>query len=348
MRDSIAVIGAGLAGLTAEFYLKRAGYEVTLFEKSRGVSGRAATRWYDRAGERVYVDHGANYFREEGAALPELLSILPSLTRDIQDISRPVWTFDKDDRITEGDPEQNTARKLTYPNGIAALGKLIVEAGDLHVQSEIRIGRIIHDSASGQFTLFDTDNTDRGTYQQVVVAIPAGQAADLITASTMPNAESLSAALRHASYRRCLSAVLGYERLIQDRPYYALVNTDKTHDVSWIGWEHLKPGHVPTGISVLVVQMAGAYSLNHYEDDKSSTIRDVAQQVSRLLDEDLNNPDFTDLQKWKFSQPDHTIESHTVNGITTGLYFAGDYLRGGRVHLAAESGMEVARLIATS
>lgn len=348
MRDSIAIIGAGLAGLTSGFYLKRAGFNVTLFEKSRGLSGRAATRWYDRAGGRVYVDHGANYFREEGVAVPELLSILPTLGRELQDISRPVWTFDKDNNISEGDPEQNTARKLTYPHGIAVLGKLIAEAGSLDVQSETRIGRIVHDLGNGQFTLFDIENADRGTYQQVVIAIPARQAADLIAVSVLPNVDLLAGALGQATYRRCLSVILGYERSIRNRSYYALVNGDKAHEVSWVGWEHHKPGHVPAGMSVLVVQMAGAYSLSHYEDDKAAIIADAAQQVSALLNEDLNKPDFTDLQKWKFSQPDHTIDSQSINGVVPGLHFAGDYLKGGRVHLAAESGMEIAQSITTS
>ena len=40
----VAIIGAGLAGLTCAQQLHQAGYRVVIVEKSRGVGGRVATR----------------------------------------------------------------------------------------------------------------------------------------------------------------------------------------------------------------------------------------------------------------------------------------------------------------
>ena len=40
----VAIVGAGLAGLTAATYLARAGRSVTVFEKSSEVGGRACTQ----------------------------------------------------------------------------------------------------------------------------------------------------------------------------------------------------------------------------------------------------------------------------------------------------------------
>lgn len=54
----VAIIGAGMAGLAAARELAGHGLEVTVFEKSRGMGGRCATkRW-----EGHVVDHGAQYF----------------------------------------------------------------------------------------------------------------------------------------------------------------------------------------------------------------------------------------------------------------------------------------------
>jgi hypothetical protein len=54
----IAIIGAGMAGVSAGRLLADCGHEVTLLEKSRGYGGRCATkRW-----ENHVVDHGAQYF----------------------------------------------------------------------------------------------------------------------------------------------------------------------------------------------------------------------------------------------------------------------------------------------
>jgi hypothetical protein len=54
----IAIIGAGMAGVSAGRLLADRGHRVTLLEKSRGCGGRCATkRW-----EGHIVDHGAQYF----------------------------------------------------------------------------------------------------------------------------------------------------------------------------------------------------------------------------------------------------------------------------------------------
>jgi predicted NAD/FAD-dependent oxidoreductase len=54
----IAIIGAGMAGVSAGRLLADRGHRVTLLEKSRGCGGRCATkRW-----EGHTVDHGAQYF----------------------------------------------------------------------------------------------------------------------------------------------------------------------------------------------------------------------------------------------------------------------------------------------
>jgi len=54
----IAVVGAGMAGITCARTLQQAGHQVTVFEKSRGLGGRMATR--DSAFGSF--DHGAQYF----------------------------------------------------------------------------------------------------------------------------------------------------------------------------------------------------------------------------------------------------------------------------------------------
>ena len=54
----VAVIGAGLAGLSCAQALQAGGLGVAVFDKSRGVSGRMSTR----RGEGWQADHGAQYF----------------------------------------------------------------------------------------------------------------------------------------------------------------------------------------------------------------------------------------------------------------------------------------------
>ncbi|MEY3629741.1 MAG: hypothetical protein RLY91_1507, partial [Pseudomonadota bacterium] len=57
-RKSIAVIGAGIAGLTCAARLKSLGHQVEVFEKGRGPAGRMSTK----RGDDWTADHGAQYF----------------------------------------------------------------------------------------------------------------------------------------------------------------------------------------------------------------------------------------------------------------------------------------------
>ena len=67
----IAIIGAGITGLTIANLL-HGHAEITLFEKSRGVSGRLSTRRADP----FSFDHGAQYFRIKTPAFRQFMSPL--------------------------------------------------------------------------------------------------------------------------------------------------------------------------------------------------------------------------------------------------------------------------------
>ena len=54
-QKTIAIIGAGLAGLSCATKLQAQGFKVEVFEKSRGPSGRMSTR----NGKYWTADHGA-------------------------------------------------------------------------------------------------------------------------------------------------------------------------------------------------------------------------------------------------------------------------------------------------
>src|SRR4051794_14126189 len=68
MNDSIAVVGAGLAGLLTAVTLRERGATVVVLEKSRGVGGRMATK---RVGDATF-DQGAQFFTARDARFIKL------------------------------------------------------------------------------------------------------------------------------------------------------------------------------------------------------------------------------------------------------------------------------------
>ena len=68
--SSFAVIGGGLAGIAAAREIAARGASVTIFEKSRGLGGRCASkRW-----EGHVIDHGAQYFTIRDEAFHSAIS----------------------------------------------------------------------------------------------------------------------------------------------------------------------------------------------------------------------------------------------------------------------------------
>jgi hypothetical protein len=57
MKQRIAIIGAGISGLTLAQSLKEYA-DVVVFDKARGVGGRMNTRYADP----FYFDHGTQFF----------------------------------------------------------------------------------------------------------------------------------------------------------------------------------------------------------------------------------------------------------------------------------------------
>src|SRR4051812_45333186 len=70
-QTDVAIVGGGLAGLSAAAYLARAGVAVTVFEKASNLGGRAATQSVDgyalnRGAHALYVGPAVEVLRDLG------------------------------------------------------------------------------------------------------------------------------------------------------------------------------------------------------------------------------------------------------------------------------------------
>jgi len=350
----IAIVGAGAAGLVAGRTLAGQGHDIVVYEKSRGFGGRAATRrTHDCA-----LDHGAQYLKlpDELPAVRRLA--LEEVSREgLIDIGRPVYTFDKDNRVAAGDEERDAVPKWTYAAGLNTLGKYV--AMGLDVRRETRVGRL--ERLSAGYRLFN-DGEPLGEADRVLVAVPAPQAVDLLRVSAIDaeRRDRALAQLEGAAYQPMFTFMLGYRRPPEGtvyaggtphdpRPYYALVNTDRGHDISWLGVENDKgPSRAPEGVLALVAQMAVPFSEAHYNDppDELATVAD--QQVRELLGVDLGEPLWHDHARWRYAKPAETVDLATLNKDHDGLFFAGDYTTGWRLHLALQNGLDVAPMVAAT
>jgi hypothetical protein len=337
---SVCIVGAGAAGSGAAYALREAAVDVTIFEKSRGVGGRAATR---RRGGCRY-DHGANYVKDPDERTEALIRELGA--DGLVDVAEPVWTFDADGTIAEGrDADEH---KWTWTAGITQLAKRVLARTDADVHHEVRVEAIDH--LGGDWSLTDADGAVHGPFDGLLLTPPAPQTAALLAETGWRDGRltALREAAGAVAYRTIRTLVLHYPFEL-DRPWYALVNTDRDHAIGWLSREECKDGHVPDGESLLVVQMSPDWSSTHYDDPVEAAADEVADRVATLLDDDrLASPDWVDDQGWRYALPDAGAAREVLRrGEEAGLYFAGDWVAGeGRVHRAFWSGHEAGERIA--
>ena len=146
----IAVIGAGLAGLTAARGAAEAGHEVTIFDKSRGLGGRLATRRTEAGG----IDHGAPWVEAVGA-FAELL----------------------DQLVAKGAAARHGDAYVGTP-GMSGLVRPL--ARDLYLTRGEAVTSL--DAEAGTF---EAGGARHGPFDRIVVAIPAPQAQALTAAEDL-------------------------------------------------------------------------------------------------------------------------------------------------------------------
>ena len=341
----IGIIGAGAASAAATYVLDGAAPDarITVLEKSGGVCGRAATRRKDGR----YYDYGANYLKDDDERIVELVTETLDTT-GLASIEQPIYVFDKTGTVSEGRDEYE--QKWTYRNGLTQIAKRLFDRTDATLQRRTRIETIRRDG--DRWELDDTDGQSWGPFDILLCNPPAPQTAELL-ANAEWDAEirkKMVEAVEAVPYRSVWTAVLGYEFEL-DRPYYAVVNTDKEHDVGWISREECKPGHVPDGESLLIVQANHEWSVEHYDDPPAANVADLAEQTAAVIGDDrLAAPAWTDYQGWRYAQPEGAVARGPLDSAEEhGLYCVGDWIPGeGRLHAALRNGLDTAERIVYS
>lgn len=333
---TVAVVGAGVAGLAAASALKAAGIATIVFEKSRGVGGRAATR---RIVDCCF-DHGAQYVKAPSVALQDLIAA----TGDAVQIQRPVWTFTAANQIGPGDLAYGNEEKWTWPTGITRIAKYLANGLDVRLETTVAS---IH-TAGDRYRLTAADGNDLGHFDAVLLTAPAPQSAAILAAGDLaPANTALIAALHSVQYRRSISITAAFPQR-PAVPWYALVNTDRHHPISWLACEHDKPGRAPDGVGLLIAQMSDQWATAHWDGLQKGTFSPndplpppihEALAAIRVLAGDLGTPLWVNVQRWRYALPDTATPLTTIDRIVV----AGDMVAGqGRVHLAIEDGWRAA------
>jgi renalase len=311
---TVAVIGAGLAGLAAARRLHEAGRQVFVFEKSRGVGGRMATR--REAG--TSFDHGAQYFTAHGPAFGEQAAAW--LRAGILGQWPAQGLSGRAEGCFVGVPG------MTAPARAMADGLVIV--------TERAIREIV--PADGGWRLGDeagavsTAGIDR--FDAVVLAMPAPQAVPLIAGSgiALPGAEEVV-------YGPCWALMIAAGREVADLPQ---AFSPEDGAISWVARNSSKPER-PNGVETLVVHASPDWSRAHLEDRPPDVASLLLKRLSTCVHRAIA-PTYMAAHRWRYALVEQAARQPFLWNPEGGLGACGDWCIGARVEAAFDSGSSLA------
>ncbi|MFM9856849.1 NAD(P)-binding protein [Pseudoxanthobacter sp. M-2] len=306
MTTRVAIIGAGMAGLAAARRLTAAGIEPVIFDKSRGLGGRMATRRVDG----LQFDHGVQYFTAKGLRFSAL----------VEDWCVERMVGEWFDGGFVGTPAM-TAPARAMADGLTVVGGRAVTA--------------LERGASG-WTVFNSagvaDAPDNGAFSAVVLAVPAPQAVPI--AATAGVALPQLAAVRYAP---CWALMLAFETPLS-------VDWDhlRPHDgpLAWVARNGTKLGR-RGGRETLVVHAGADWSRRNLEATQE-TVAALLEPHWRAATGITSTPTFAAAHRWRYARVEETAGSPFLWDKSSRLGACGDWCLGPRVEAAFDSGEAMA------
>lgn len=315
----IAVIGAGLAGLSCASRLQERGHGVTVLDKARGPGGRMTTS----RGEGWQADLGAQYFTARD----------PLFRETVVEWQRQGIVAEWQAHLVQLDPQGGVAPARQTERWVGGPRMSVVTrqiAMELTVVTGNQVIGINGQPGSWQVTV--ASGRACGPFGAVVVALPPGQAAPLLEGVT-PGIAAQAAAV---SMRPCWSCVV---RVDGSGPAFdgAFVIDDTV--LRWLARDSSKPGRTDPGIWVL--HATSDYSTAHLEQAPETVGPALAAHFQHLAGLE-QQPAILRTHRWRYSQCAAPLDTGFLLDRDRGVGVCGDWCNGDRVEGAWLSGRRLA------
>ncbi|MDV7212986.1 NAD(P)/FAD-dependent oxidoreductase [Azotobacter beijerinckii] len=321
MTFPIAIIGTGIAGLSAAGALHAAGLEVQLFDKGRGSGGRMASK----RTEVGTLDLGAQYFTCRDRRFAEA----------VQQWRNHGWVAEWQPNLYDSAngllrPSQDEQIRWIGTPRMSALTRGLL--GDLPVRFSCQITEVFH--GTQHWMLQDAGGNAYGPFSQVVVATPPPQAAQLLAA-----APKLASSVVGVAMEPNWAVALSFEQAL-DTPVDGCFIQDSP--LEWVSRNRGKPGRASQP-DTWVLQASSRWTRQHLDLAKEQVVEQLYGAFAEMIGCTVPQPTFTLAHRWLYGRPVGTHGWGALADSSLGLYACGDWCLSGRVEGAWLSGQEAAR-----
>lgn len=318
---SVAIVGAGLAGLACAKTLAAHGIAARLFDKGRAPGGRLATRRVEAGGREFSFDHGAQYLTARGALFRATLEALDA---------KP-WL--------EGGMRVGVPRMSAIPRALAGgldvtLGREVVE-----IVGAPRAWMLRHATPRRRGGAPGTDLVEAGPFEAVILAVPAPQAVPLLDRPT-PHLRQVVEMVRMAP---CWTLMAAFPARL-DLPDRI---RPEGGEIASAARDSSKPGRDPA-TECWVVQAGPGWTRAHLEAEDPAARVALLAAFARLAGRDLPVPIFAAAHRWRHAIVEKPLGAPCLWDPACGIGATGDWCIAARAEAAAESGMALAAALAAA
>lgn len=320
--ESVAVLGAGLAGLSCARHLQQQGLEVRLFDKSRGPAGRMSTR----RGDDWQCDHGAQYFTARDpdfraeVARWEALGVAARWQPRLEVFGgAELHTLDETLERFVGTP------RMTAPARSLAL--------TLDLRLQHTVNRLLPAPSGWRLGTLEQGELDE-TFDAVVLAVPAPQAAPLLA----PFHPQFAGIATLARMRPSWALMLRYDAPLDLHFDAAFVNHGP---LRWIARDSHKPGRGPR--ETWLLHATPEWSTEHLEEPPEAVAEALLAAFAKLGAD--TPPAAWSAHRWRFADTEPALDRACCWDEDRRIGLCGDWLNGGKVEGAWVSGRALARRI---
>ncbi|MBB3103352.1 NAD(P)/FAD-dependent oxidoreductase [Azomonas macrocytogenes] len=317
----VAIIGTGMAGLTAARALDKAGIAVQLFDKSRGSGGRMASK----RSEIGTLDMGTQYFTARDR----------NFRTAIREWQEQGWVaewkpnlYQAREGVLSASPDEQE-RWVGIPHTSAITRGLL---GDLPVTFSCRITEVFHGPT--HWTLQDASGQGHGPFSHVIIATPAPQASALLAAVPV-----LASTATSATMDPVWSVALGFEKPLPTEVQGCFVQDGP---LEWIERDRGKPGR-DNRLDTWGLQASSNWTRKNLDLPKEAVIEQLYGVFAELIGCTVPAPAFALAHRWLYGRPAQPHEWGVLGNAGLGVYACGDWCLSGRVEGAWLSGSEAAR-----
>lgn len=322
MVAKVAVIGAGLCGLTAGRLLQETGVSVEMFDKGRGPGGRMASR---RRGEGA-LDHGAQYFTARDPRFREQVEkwaaagVVAPWQGRLGVLKAGAFT-----------PQQDGPRRYVGVPRMSAVGRHWGQG--LAVLPQTRIVSLSRRTDGWQ--LEDDQGHTWGGYGAVLVTLPPPQALELLGPDT-----PFSPVLKQVEMRPCWALMAAFEPRLETPYDGAFVHGSP---LSWVARDSSKPGR--PAADHWVIHAGTEWSEQHLEAAAAEVVAPLLRAFWQASGYPPVAAAWTQAHRWRYSIAAQALDQGCLADGDLRLAVGGDWCQGSRVEGAYLSGVSAAEIL---